>query len=1084
MSPSNRQSPLRIRNNVPESKPAVGPGIRGLALAFFVTLILAIMAVTRPTALKFTEFKIYDLFLRSSPESNVPALPVIVTLDEKAVRKFGQWPWPRYRVALLLQKIKRLGGLTIGLDMLFPEPDRTSPKVLVEQLERDLQVRAKVTGLPDELIDNDQLLARILANGPFIMGYVLLFEQSASSHKNCSLHPLKAAILSPKEEWDPDRHLISTKGVICSLKILGEAANSAGFINTLVDEDGIIRESPLLALDDAKIYPSLALATLMHATGSDQVLIKVAKDGQISLRMGHRIIPLNESGYFRIKYRTGKKVFHPISAADVLEDRIPGHQLQGKIVFVGTTAAGIGDIHATPLGTNFPGVFIQATIADNILSEQYIEIPPWTRGFQLMFMVLTGLLAWLLLLPGRPIWGLLVLLFGGAFIWWGSLWLFNTRSLYFSHFMPLLNLFTVFVLPALLNLRRAIFKSRTLKLAKLKADEVSRFKSDFLANMSHEIRTPMNAIIGLSHLALKTYLTAKQTDYLNGIQRSANSLLGIINDVLDFSKIEAGKLDMETVDFRLADVLDDLKSLIALKAEEKGLEFLFDTDFKAPAQLVGDPLRWGQILINLANNAVKFTEQGKVVVSLRLLEKDETHVFLQFAVEDTGIGLSREEADRLFQPFAQADRGTTRKYGGTGLGLSISRKLVEMMEGKIWLESEPGKGSTFRFTARFGLQSEKPHWESITNDPIREKQAESATQRALASIRGATILLVEDNEINQQVARELLEQQGLLVHVVSNGQEAVSALEQSTYDLVLTDIRMPIMDGYEATAQIRKNPDYKDLPIVAMTAQALAGDREKSLAAGMNDHISKPIDPERLFAVLGKWIQPGERLLSPTEPPQEPFSPPLSAPEDLPEINWSEGLARVAGNRILYEKLLHDFARQYGSVDSALQQCLDENDLEEMGNLIHTIKGTAGNLGANKLNDAARFLENALKNEHPLIEEALKNFDRCLTATLNAIANVVSETPPRHTLPKGNPDDDTAPTWKETETLIKELRKHIEASSLDADQAFDRLKLRLDGSRFREVIESLEQKLSDFDYEGALTELTRLSEQQGIGNRT
>jgi two-component system, sensor histidine kinase and response regulator len=292
------------------------------------------------------------------------------------------------------------------------------------------------------------------------------------------------------------------------------------------------------------------------------------------------------------------------------------------------------------------------------------------------------------------------------------------------------------------------------------------------------------------------------------------------------------------------------------------------------------------------------------------------------------------------------------------------------------------------------------------------------------------------------------------------------------------------MDGYEATAQIRKNPDFKDLPIVAMTAQALAGDREKSLAAGMNDHISKPIDPENLFAVLIKWIQPGERLLSPAEPVRERFSPPLSLREDLPEINLSEGLARVTGNRVLYEKLLQDFARQYGSIDYALRQCLDENDLEEMGNLIHTIKGTAGNLGANKLNNTARFLEKAIQNEHlPSIEEALKRFDQCLAATLNAIAAMASEASPQHGFTNGKPDDDTTPTWEEIATLINELKKLLEASSLDADQALGRLKLRLDGNHFQEHIQALEEKLNDFDYEAALAELTRLSEHPEIGSR-
>ncbi|MBT3260198.1 MAG: hypothetical protein HN366_27630, partial [Deltaproteobacteria bacterium] len=332
---------------------------------------------------------------------------------------------------------------------------------------------------------------------------------------------------------------------------------------------------------------------------------------------------------------------------------------------------------------------------------------------------------------------------------------------------------------------------KSLRMAKLKADEVSRFKSEFLANMSHEIRTPMNAVIGLSHLALQTDLTAKQADYLNKIQNSSNTLLGIINDVLDFSKIEAGKLDMEEVAFQLEDVLDNLSNLISLKAEEKGLEFLFDVERRTPNYLMGDPLRLGQVLINLVNNAVKFTDRGKIIVVLQVLEKDENRVTLQFSVQDTGIGLSREQRERLFQPFTQAESGTTRKYGGTGLGLSISKRLVTMMGGNIRVESEPGRGSTFIFTVKFGVQSRKSSQDPGINMDSREQRPkpakfEATVGNSLEGIRGAGILLVEDNVINQQVAQELLEQAGLSVSIVSNGQEAVAAVEEGAFDLVLT----------------------------------------------------------------------------------------------------------------------------------------------------------------------------------------------------------------------------------------------------------------------------------------------------------
>jgi PAS domain S-box-containing protein len=328
--------------------------------------------------------------------------------------------------------------------------------------------------------------------------------------------------------------------------------------------------------------------------------------------------------------------------------------------------------------------------------------------------------------------------------------------------------------------------------ARQTADDANTAKGDFLANMSHEIRTPMNAVIGMAHLALKTDLTPKQGDYLNKIQTSANALLGIINDILDFSKIEAGKMDMEALDFNLDDVMDNLANLVTVKAQEKeDLEVLIATAQEIPRFLVGDPLRLGQILINLANNAVKFTESGEIVVSTELVKRNEDELTLKFAVSDTGIGLTREQAAKLFQSFSQADTSTTRKYGGTGLGLAISKRLVEMMDGKIWVESKPGRGSTFAFTATFGIgrQKEKKH----------EKEAET-----LQAIRGARVLLVEDNEINQQVAQEILEGAGLNVTVAGDGQQALDAVKENNFDAVLMDVQMPVMDGYTATRKIRE----------------------------------------------------------------------------------------------------------------------------------------------------------------------------------------------------------------------------------------------------------------------------------------
>ena len=1068
----------------------IGSGLKSLILGLFMTLLIAGFSLFQPTFLDSLQFKVYDFFLRMHPQEKRSDVPVVVTLDEKTIQQFGQWPWPRYRMALLGEKIRRLGPASIGLDVMFPEPDRTSPVVFQKELLRDLKVEVQVTGLPDDLKDNDQLLARVLQRGTFVLSYAFLFDDHSPpvTSEPCHLHSLKAAIIKPPGGWSPADHLLNGDGIICTLKVLSNAAKDSGFINTLLDKDGVIRRTPLLVSYDGKLYPSLAVANLMHAMGIQNVTLRIKDDGSILMRLGQMVVPLDGNGCLWISFGAPNTTIDRISAGDILNDKIPAERLKDKIVFLGTTAAGIGDRHTTPMRNSFPGVEIQATVVDNILTGQFITRPSWSNIMGLLLVICSGLLLSITFLPRNPLWSILGTAILSMTLWWGSLWIFATRGIFISPLMPLLTVGTVFLLLNLSSLMGALSNAKTLRLSKLKADEVSRFKSEFLANMSHEIRTPMNAIIGLSHLALQTDLSAKQADYVNKIQNASNSLLGIINDVLDFSKIEAGKLDMESVDFQMADVLDNLSNLISLKVEEKGLEFRFKVDPRTPNHLMGDPLRLGQVLVNLSNNAVKFTDQGKVTVGVRVLEKHENRITLEFSVADTGIGLSREQSEKLFQPFTQADRGTTRRYGGTGLGLSICKRLVNMMEGDIHVESEPGRGSTFLFTAKFSVQPEESHSLAIMETFDREVVKRPGTggiratvEKALEGIKGARILLVEDNVINQQVAQELLEQAGLSVSIVSNGREAVSAVEAGIFDLVLTDIHMPIMDGFQATARIRENPRFKDLPILAMTAQALAGDREKSLEAGMNDHITKPIDPDKLFTALVKWIAPKKIQGTQTPVSEKSAAVEILKIKDMPGLSITEGLARVAGNQVLYGKLLQDFAEEFRSIGPKLYQLMNDNQLDDMATFVHGVKGVAGNLGANDLNASAMDLEKALKTgDTVLIENQIHRFIKELKTVLHSINNVALKEPARKGDSSAIPLNDQTPDIKTVEPLMSELKGLLEESSLDADHVLSGLKDLLDGSRFQTRIQSLERKMSDFDYESALFELMKLAGVLGI----
>ena len=385
------------------------------------------------------------------------------------------------------------------------------------------------------------------------------------------------------------------------------------------------------------------------------------------------------------------------------------------------------------------------------------------------------------------------------------------------------------------------------------AQAASKAKSEFLANMSHEIRTPMNGILGLLHLALGTEMTPKHFDYLNKAEQSAKNLLRIINDILDFSKIEAGKLEIESEKFAFLDIFGEMRDMFASRIEKKGVAFDLSVPPDVPGIMLGDSLRFKQILINLINNAEKFTEKGKISVRVEKKLQTASRIALTFFVQDTGIGMTPAQVQHLFTPFSQADSSTTRKYGGTGLGLAISKNLVEMMGGKLWVESEHGAGSTFYFDIGFDL----PAMPQTSGDGRHGAETSPGKHGATEKARppaNTRVLLVEDNEINQIIAEDLLKNAGYLVDIANNGQEAIDMIAQGTYSAVLMDIQMPVLDGLTATRILRETGQYNDLPIIAMSAHAMAGDREKSLAHGMDEHITKPIDPDVLYETLKKFL--------------------------------------------------------------------------------------------------------------------------------------------------------------------------------------------------------------------------------------
>ena len=480
-----------------------------------------------------------------------------------------------------------------------------------------------------------------------------------------------------------------------------------------------------------------------------------------------------------------------------------------------------------------------------------------------------------------------------------------------------------------------------LKEAKELAEQTSRFKSEFLANMSHEVRTPLNAIMGMTRLTLQTGLAPRQQMYVSNIEKASRNLLHVINDILDFSKIEAGRLEIESISFTLEGVLDNLKNVSGAKASEKNLELIFDVDHKIPNVLIGDPMRLAQVLINLTNNGIKFTDRGVVSLAITVNSYLDKKIELHFSVSDTGIGISPDQLKILFASFIQADGSTTRRYGGTGLGLSISRSLVQMMGGDIQVRSQVGQGSCFEFSLIFDVPEQ-------VGLHLQEDELNNLQLR-VPDLSAYKALVVEDNPINQLVAQELLQQAGVSVTLTSNGKLGLEALRKSSYHVVLVDLQMPEMDGFETTRLIRQNPLWHELPVIAMTAHAMKGDRERCLTVGMNDHIPKPIDPKNLYATLSYWLLKHNKEQYITFEEQQDESNGRYINAKLEWINLQIGLGRVDGNKPFYLKLLKEFLADHHDDAKSLEQSLILQETQQAQRILHTLRSVAGTIGALKL---------------------------------------------------------------------------------------------------------------------------------------
>ncbi len=1185
---------------------------------------------------------------------------ILIDIDDESLRSIGQWPWARILVAQMADRLWDMGANVLTFDVAFSEKDRLSPSNTVsiwhEVLPPSQEVLIPVADWPDF----DRILADAVSRGPTVLGFYVYLSDKALLTEDGSTFPNWRGVFI--ERGHGREFLAQGRDLTPPIPLLREQA-SIGFISTEPDQDNIVRRSPLIiAMGGIRLYPALGLESARLALGASRFSIHYDDKGVAGVRhisIDQRRIPTDGNGRLTINYRSRR--FATLSAADVLLGDVDPATVRGRVAIIGTSAVGLHDRYLTPLNKEISGAEIQATIIDNILAGDMLIEPRWMFFVNLGALVVGGIILTLIVIRTRAVLSLMVFLMAllaplaisnylmkhmqmvfiptPLMIGWGLIYAAIIVMKYWqqeilARYDAKLRLVNR-QLAEEISVRTAAEK--TALAARTAALQAAAAKSEFLANMSHEIRTPMNSIIGMSDLALRTDLTGRQFNYIAKVRYSANALLRLINDILDFSKLEAGKLDVEHVEFDLDAVLDDILDLLGHKVAEKRIELILDCAPDVPRAVIGDPLRLRQVLINLAANAIKFTEKGFVGLRVGPAANGDGlgagHLDMLFEVIDTGIGLTEAQQASLFQAFQQADASTTRKFGGTGLGLAISKNLVELMGGRIAVSSRPGEGSNFHFQLPLGRQP--PDNEPVLNLPVETRgrlalvagrvacmteviardcrilglrtetlddphavklriavtQAEntpdivivdSATfdsgklagdladmvsgmddhppiillrplerdhepgdavtarsgsirfvDKPLKSaafisalrtawgfdplpqsamwqtgeapkiepdrLKHARVLLVDDNPINREVATENMVIYGISVECAVNGREAVAKALSQAWNLILMDVQMPEMDGYEATREIRRLEKAGRTPrhrtaIIAMTANAMKEDEDRCRESGMDDYLSKPLEIDVFLRKLLQFIAQAEIAppndVPATAPPvaaealpsAKPHTASNKAPEEeaglpaLAGVDFAAGLRRLQGNQKLFRRLLADFTARHGADPERMRQTTTTADAESARALAHAIKGSAANLGLTKIERLASDMDRLYKQSDPQSAGALiEPLQRALEELANALDGddakrsadcLASNSLTPVVLPVGQ---DHA-----VRQMIEELRQG-NVGALDILPSVADI-LRQAGAA-PAMLEDIQQAVETFDFEKAAILLARLTQQ-------